>query len=438
MIGKSYDGTLANGVAATGVEGLETIVPVSAISSWYDYTRFQGLPYSYDYPSWLSGFVEQGRTEPIDCSAVNEEMAVTDGDETGAYTEFWSRRDYRAKPVPDASKVRASVFITHGLQDTNVKTPNFSQWWTALQNQEVQTKLWLSRLGHVDPFDHDRARWVDTLHRWFDHELWGIPNGITREPPVSVETSPDHWVESDRWPVSSHDTLLRPRDDGSLTVGAPRPGVSGFVNDPDQSESAAVGPGDNSSRLRFTTPPLADQTRISGTVRVRLGIEHTAPTGQVALALVDYGDAARVLTTGDGTRTLTTESCWGEATAADDACYFDVIRRIGQTPLQVLARGWARLDGPGWHHVNVDLTANDVTVESGHQLGLVVYAASPSWLETVDDAPTPYTVSLGGTSMRLPTETPLEFVEAATRALRLPATLPSGTVPKAAAHQPPS
>ena len=29
MIGKSYDGTLSNGVAATGVEGLKTIVPVS-------------------------------------------------------------------------------------------------------------------------------------------------------------------------------------------------------------------------------------------------------------------------------------------------------------------------------------------------------------------------------------------------------------------------
>ena len=29
MIGKSYDGTLANGVAATGVEGLKTIVPIS-------------------------------------------------------------------------------------------------------------------------------------------------------------------------------------------------------------------------------------------------------------------------------------------------------------------------------------------------------------------------------------------------------------------------
>src|SRR5437879_1661613 len=36
MIGKSWDGTIANGVAATGVAGLKTIVPISAISSWYD------------------------------------------------------------------------------------------------------------------------------------------------------------------------------------------------------------------------------------------------------------------------------------------------------------------------------------------------------------------------------------------------------------------
>lgn len=39
MIGKSWDGSIANGVAATGVRGLTTIVPVSGISSWYDYSR---------------------------------------------------------------------------------------------------------------------------------------------------------------------------------------------------------------------------------------------------------------------------------------------------------------------------------------------------------------------------------------------------------------
>ncbi len=43
MTGVSYDGTLANMVATTGVPGLKTIVPISAISSWYDYYRANGL-----------------------------------------------------------------------------------------------------------------------------------------------------------------------------------------------------------------------------------------------------------------------------------------------------------------------------------------------------------------------------------------------------------
>jgi hypothetical protein len=42
MIGTSYNGTLPNAVATTGVEGLEAIVSVSAISSWYDYYRAGG------------------------------------------------------------------------------------------------------------------------------------------------------------------------------------------------------------------------------------------------------------------------------------------------------------------------------------------------------------------------------------------------------------
>lgn len=51
MIGKSYDGTIANGVAATGVEGLETIVPIAAISSWYDYYFAKGAPSTTPAPN---------------------------------------------------------------------------------------------------------------------------------------------------------------------------------------------------------------------------------------------------------------------------------------------------------------------------------------------------------------------------------------------------
>jgi X-Pro dipeptidyl-peptidase len=43
MVGVSYNGTLPNQVATTGVEGLKTIIPISAISSWYDYYCANGL-----------------------------------------------------------------------------------------------------------------------------------------------------------------------------------------------------------------------------------------------------------------------------------------------------------------------------------------------------------------------------------------------------------
>jgi len=408
MIGKSYDGTLANGVAASGAKGLETIVPISAISSWYDYNRYQDLVKSINYPSGLSRSIARNRTVATDCSDRLAWMDADDGDETGRYTDFWAERDYRGGTSYDASKVEASVFVVHGLQDTNVKTRNFSAWWEAVGRSGVDRKMWLTRLGHVDPFDSDRERWVDTLHRWFDHELMGIENGILDEPAVSVETSPGQWEESDTWPIAGSRTkVLRPQADGTVALGRAGSGTVTFTNSPTQREADAVLPGDNANRLLFTTGVTKHRVRVSGTPTVDLDISHTAPTGQVGVYLVDYGEADRVLTTQDGAMNLTTQSCWGEATARDDACYTDVTRRVGSTPLQVLARGWARLDGAGRHRLTVSMDANDVEVRAGHRLGLVVVGASRGWTVTVDNAATPYTVNLAGTRLNLPVSGPM-------------------------------
>ena len=61
MIGKSYDGTFANGVASTGVDGLTTIVPISAISDWYDYSRMGGIRFNTHYPACLSDAITQNQ-----------------------------------------------------------------------------------------------------------------------------------------------------------------------------------------------------------------------------------------------------------------------------------------------------------------------------------------------------------------------------------------
>lgn len=435
LIGKSYDGTLAQGVAATGVEGLKTIVPISAISSWYDYDRSQGLPFSYNYPGGLSRRVESGRTRSVDCSAINAEMDAKDGDETGAYTKFWSRRDYRSAPPPSASEVTASMFISYGMQDTNVKTIHFGRWYKLMKKQDITTKIWLSRLGHVDPFDYRRELWVDTLHRWFDNQLMGIENGILDEPRVEVETSPGNWVTSDTWPVSDNKQKLTFHADGSLTTGAAEQGAAEFINDPSQSESEAIAKGDNDNRLLYVSGDLEESLRISGEAKVKLAITPNGSVGQVGVALVDYGTQVRVRDDGEGVKNLGTQSCWGKATSYDDACYYDTAADTASFPLAVVARGWARLKGDQENLITVDLAYNDVRIQPGDQLGIVIFGASPSWLVTIDHGTTPYTVDLAKSSLILPIVGELSTADNAGDLSQVPSVVPPGTVADGAGNQ---
>lgn len=436
MIGKSYDGTLANGVAAMGVPGLKTIVPIGAISSWYDYDRYQNLPFSYDYPSYLSEYVAGNRIVEQDCDDCFDLLDVQDGDETGAYTPFWAARDYREGLTTDASQVKASVFIVHGLQDDNVKTPNFARWWKALGDYHVERKLWLTRVGHVDPFDSDRELWVQTLHRWFDYQLFGIQNGIPTEPAVRVEIAPKHWVEARDWPIREHEARLAPQANGYLSLGPGSKTSLSWVNNPIQTEATAITAGESPNRLLFTTGFLTRPLRISGAPQVELEISRLPDgnepfgDGQLCVELVDYGDAERVLTTGEGVLTTVSESCWGESTDTDDACYFDVARNLGHTPLQVLSRGWARLENaaPSTQRLTIDMIPNDIMVPAGHQLGLVIVAASPEWVVTLDEAPTTYVLGLRNTRLRLPIVGPVADFRAGASRLPMAGELPQGTL----------
>src|ERR1700754_373238 len=227
MIGKSYDGTLSNGVAATGVEGLKTIVPISAISAWYNYSRTGGVRPTTTHPgssltpqiTWNATSQTLGLPDrrPI-CQPVNNDLNndanidTGDGDAHGDINTFWRDRDYN---IPAATKIKASVFATHGFQDDNVKMDQIGMWWDTLGKAGVERKLWLLRAGHEDPFDSRRSVWVDTLHRWFDHYLYGVNNGIQNEKAVTVEESADVWGDYSSWPIDGTqnvDVFLRATD----------------------------------------------------------------------------------------------------------------------------------------------------------------------------------------------------------------------------------
>ncbi|MEV8637157.1 Xaa-Pro dipeptidyl-peptidase [Streptosporangium sp. NPDC051023] len=388
MIGKSYDGTLANAVAATGVEGLETIVPISAISSWYKYQRSNGVIYNYDYMSWLTNFVD---TDPDSkCAAVRAGMDAGDGDDTGDYNPFWAERDYADGPLTDVSNVHASVFAVHTVNDLNVKPDNFSKWWQALAKRGVPRKIWVGQYQHVDPFDFEGRRdlWVDTLHLWFDHWLLGVNNNVMRQPRADVQTSANRWITQRDWPSPlTLQVPLHPASDGSLGLTPAGRGQTAAFTDTRQSEEAMVadvGTADP-ARAAFTTGPLPLDLRLSGTPVVDLRLALDKPTSNLTALLVDFGEDTRIdWRRGQGITTTSEESCHGESTADDDACYRKVVTNVASRPLEIVARGWidvqnrnslshpSPLPQGSYGRVRWETLPQDYIFKKGHRLSLVI------------------------------------------------------------------
>ncbi|WP_053204977.1 Xaa-Pro dipeptidyl-peptidase [Jiangella muralis] len=423
LIGKSYDGTLANATAASGVDGLTTIVPISAISSWYDYTRSNGVvTRGNNYPSSLSNTVTNpARREH--CRPVRDVLAATDGDETGDYTPFWQVRDYN----PDAGKVKASVFVVHGLNDENVRPDQFSKWWYELAENDVPRKLWLTQTGHIDPFDFRRAEWVDELHRWFDYWLQDIDNGIMDEPIADVERAPDVWDEYNDWPVpGARETRLwlRPSTTtaGRLSVTPNRPSdpVLSFVDDPAQRETAmitnelAVQP----SRLAYVSEPLTAPLHISGTPTVTLNASVSTTDTNLGAILVDYGPAVRVQRAGDGVVTGTVEDCWGETATwggfAEDACYRQVAKRVAETEREVVTKGIVDAVNlndygtvtplvPGRSYtMGFPLLPEDYVFPEGHRIGVIIVGSYRDYGSQTDPNRATITVDPLRTLIELP------------------------------------
>jgi len=391
MMGKSYDGTLANGVAATGVEGLTTIVPISAISHWYGYSRTGGIRHNTNYPASLSNTVTNPDRRAL-CAPVRAELDLIDGDETGDINQFWVERDYRLT----IDNVKASVFLVHGLNDDNVRMSQVGDYWKALGEHDVPRKIWLAKVGHTDPFEFDRAGWVDTIHRWYDYWLQGIDNGIMGEPMARVETDPGVFEDAASWPVpgtTDVDVLLAGTTAGAAGDLRLQPGdgvASATFTGPSGSLSEANAmnnpEGSQANRLVFLSEPLTAPLRISGTPRVEL----TAALGQeqanLGALLVDYGTSTRTSRTGEGVINTTTRTCWGAESVNDNGCYLEVALRSQTTDVWRASRGaldssnrFSLADGaavpvtPGEaNEFGFPLEPYDTTFAAGHRIGVVV------------------------------------------------------------------
>ena len=154
--GISYLGTMSNGLATTGVDGLEVIIAEAGISSWYNYYRENGLvtsPGGYpgeDFDSLaeltysrnlLGGdYLHHNAAHQADLDRVKKELDRASGD----YNQFWHDRNY----LLHADQVKAEVVFTHGSQDWNVKPLHVFNMFQALP-ASIKKHLFYHNGAHV-------------------------------------------------------------------------------------------------------------------------------------------------------------------------------------------------------------------------------------------------------------------------------------------------
>ena len=179
--GISYLGTMSNGLATTGVDGLEVIIAEAGISSWYNYYRENGLvtsPGGYpgeDFDSLAEltysrnlqagDYIRSNEAHQADLEKVKEKLDR----KTGDYNQFWHDRNY----LLNAHKVQAEVVFTHGSQDWNVKPLHVYQMFHALPSH-INKHLFFHHGAHVYMNNWQSIDFRESMNALLSMKLLGL------------------------------------------------------------------------------------------------------------------------------------------------------------------------------------------------------------------------------------------------------------------------
>lgn len=415
MNGKSYLGTLCVAAAATGVDGLRTIIPEAFITNWYNYYRCHGvtapaLDWQGDDADLLADYCFSRRFDPEDYAKVKDvyephlkKMLEDEDRVTGNYNRFWDERNY----LNHADKIKCSVFGIQGLNDWNVKPLHAHQLWQELQKNGVPCKLLLHQGDHIYINNLAGIDFNSMLNRWLAYWLYDIDNDVMNQiPNVMVENNLDctQWDCDNSWPFeASKEMLYGIKENGdfgivSKTELATREAsrkmivddisLTGFnrqgENYPLWRDSMCMNPEESKPyRLVYTGAVLDRRLRINGEVKISFNASINAGAGILSAMLIDYGSLCRYSVE---QRIIKEKGViWGRNTEAKDLVYF--VREKQPSPYKVITRGCMSAKNrtndysidevkPGKEYTfSFTMVPMDYTLEIGHQLGLIICGA---------------------------------------------------------------
>ena len=412
--GISYLGTMSNGLATTGVDGLEVIIAEAGISSWYNYYRENGLVTS---PGGYPGEDFESLTELTysrnlragdylrhnDAYQQSIEQQRKDLDrQTGDYNQFWHDRNY----LLHADKVKAEVVFTHGSQDWNVKPLHVYNMFRALP-AHIKKHLFFHNGAHVYMNNWQSIDFREAMNALLSKKLLGHASDFELPAIIWQDNSQaQNWLTLEDFGGQKNYAHFQ-LGEGSQEIQNQysEEDYNRFAKNYQSFKNELFDGKVNQITLDWT---LEKNLFLNGATQLNLRLKSSTDKGLISAQLLDFGPAKR----------LTPIPTPLEPRVMDNGRYYMLDNLLelpfSETPHRVITKGFLNLQNrtdlltveevtPGqWMECSFELQPTIYKMKKGDQLRLVLYTTD--FEHTVRDK-TDYqmTVDLEQSSLDLPT-----------------------------------
>lgn len=359
MTGTSYDGTLCLAAATTGVAGLEAIIPVAPVASFYQYYRSNGLvrsPGGYigEDVDVLYDLINTGDKSKRKANnrRIRDSILLKQQDRiTGDFNAFWAERDY----VTQIDEMHAALLMAHAFNDWNVMPEHSFRFYSAAKAKGLPTQLFYHQGGHGgDPS-------LRMMNRWFTRYLHGIENGVEEDVPVQIVR------ERQKTPTaysSYPDTAMQlvplylhasQSNSGQLSLVLPNDQKQPQLVDDYRLKLEKLLLAKNAKhRLLYVLPELQEDIRLSGVAKITLRLSSSKAAANLSVALVALP--------------------WEDEKGVK--IYDNIITRGWADPQnhRSLTAGEALKKGE-FYQLSFDLIPDDQVIPKGQQIGLVIFSS---------------------------------------------------------------
>ena len=411
--GISYLGTMSNGLATTGVDGLEVIIAEAGISSWYNYYRENGLvtsPGGYpgeDFDSLaeltysrnlLGGdYLHHNAAHQADLDIVKKELDRASGD----YNQFWHDRNY----LLNANQVKAEVVFTHGSQDWNVKPLHVFNMFQALP-ASIKKHLFYHNGAHVYLNNWQSIDFRESMNALLSKKLLGYDSSY--ELPTVIwqdNTGEQSWTSLDDFGNQTNQRTFSLGDDEKViqnryeTKDYERYGKAypTFLSDLYQDKAQQV----------TIDLPIEEDLHLNGKARLHLRLHSSTNKGLLSAQLLELGSK----------KYLQPYPAVLSVRTLDNGRYH-MLENLTELPFKeagqrVISKGYLNLQNrhdlleveavtPGeWMEFDFDLQPTIYKLEKGATLRLVLYTTDFE-ITVRDQTDYQLTIDLAQSSLHLP------------------------------------